>query len=311
MIERSAHPLTPTPNAQRSTPTGAWLLAVRPKTLPAALAPVLVGSACAYAVGAFRLGPALAALVGALLLQIASNLANDVFDFEKGLDTHERLGPTRVTHAGLLTPAQVRGGLGVVIALAVLIGVYLTYAAGIVVVVIGLASIGAAVAYTGGPYPLGYHGLGDPAVMIFFGFVAVCGTAYVQALAVPDIAWVAALPVGALTTAILVVNNLRDLETDARGGKRTLAVRFGRAFTLREYRWLLISAYAVPIGIALGSRASAWLLLPLLTLPLAFRLLRRDERETGRALNAELAATAQLLFFYSALFAAGIALGYR
>ena len=297
------------PSAHRVSP---WLTAIRPKTLPAAVAPVLVGSACAYSVGGFRMGPALAALIGALLLQIASNLANDVFDFEKGLDTPARLGPTRVTHAGLLTPGQVRAGLAVVIALAIAIGLYLTYVAGIAVVVIGITSILAAVAYTGGPYPLGYHGLGDVAVMIFFGFVAVCGTVWVQALDVPVLAWWASLPVGALITAILVVNNLRDIETDAAGGKRTLAVRLGRRGTIEEYRILVHAAYAVPFALLLFTDlVGAAVLLPVLTYPLALRLVRRVARDTGRELNAVLIGTAQLVFLHSALFAAGIALGAR
>ena len=295
----------------RSVPSaaGRWLTAIRPKTLPAAVAPVLVGSACAWAVGGFRTAPAIAALIGALLLQIASNLANDVLDFRKGLDTEDRLGPTRVVQAGLLSAHAVTIGLLVTIGLALAVGVYLTMVAGIAVIVIGIASILAAIAYTGGPYPLGYHGLGEVAVMIFFGFVAVCGTAYVQALTVPSLAWWAALPVGALTTAILVVNNLRDLETDARGGKRTVAVRIGRGRTIEEYRWLVIVAYAVPALLLALGRVDAWVLLPLLTLPLAIRLTRRIAREEGRALNASLAATAQLLFLYATLFAAGIVLG--
>ena len=286
---------------------------------------MLVGTACAHAIGGFSAGPALAALIGALLLQIASNLANDVLDFQKGLDTHERLGPTRVTQAGLLTPRQVMMGLVVTIGLALAVGVYLTAVAGIAVIVMGLSSIIAAIAYTGGPYPLGYNGLGEVAVMIFFGFVAVCGTTYVQALEVPRIAWLAAIPVGALTTAILVVNNLRDIETDARGGKHTVAVRIGRANTIREYELLLLAAYVVALLIALSYRDGfvrpgaadpfragmlAWLL-PLLSLPLAWRLKKRVETETGRALNPVLAGTAQLLFVFSTLFAAGIALGSR
>ncbi|HUF12686.1 MAG TPA: 1,4-dihydroxy-2-naphthoate polyprenyltransferase [Longimicrobiales bacterium] len=305
--------LTPHPQSKRPPPAffGSWLLAIRPKTLPAAIAPVAVGTACAYAVDGFRAGPALAALIGALLLQIASNLANDVFDFEKGVDTGDRLGPTRVVQSGLLSARQVRFGLGLVIALALAIGVYLTWVAGAVVVVIGLSSIGAAIAYTGGPYPLGYHGLGDIAVMLFFGFVAVCGTAYVQALYVPTLAWWSAIPVGALATAILVVNNLRDLETDARAGKRTLAVRLGRARAVLEYRLLLAAAYALPVVLVAVDVLHVWALLPLLTLPLALRLGRRVARERGEPLNQALAATARLLFLHGVLFAAGIALGAR
>jgi len=257
------------------------------------------------------IGPAIAALFGALLLQIASNLANDVVDYEKGLDTADRLGPIRVVSAGLLSVRAVTAGLIVVIVLAVLVGIYLTWAAGTAVVVIGITSILAAIAYTGGPYPLGYHGLGDVAVFVFFGFVAVCGTAYVQALRVPQLAWWAALPVGALATAILVVNNLRDLDTDARGGKRTLAVRIGRAWTIREYVALHAVPYLVPIGLFVGGRLNAWVLLPLLAAPLSLRLARRIPAETGIALNRTLAATALVLFVFAALFATGIVLGSR
>ena len=296
-----------TPNAPGAV--ARWVLAARPKTLTAAAAPVLVGTACAYAAGGFRAGPALAALAGALLLQVGANLANDVFDFEKGADTHDRLGPTRVVQSGLLSAAAVRRAMVVVFGLALLVGVYLTWVAGPAIVVIGLLSIAAAVAYTGGPYPLGYNGLGDIAVFVFFGFVAVCGTAWVQAGAVPDLAWWAAVPVGALTTAILVVNNVRDIETDERAGKRTLAVRLGRPGAVAEYRYLLLAAYAVPAALFATGGLGWPVLLPLLTAPLAVSLYRRVRDTTGRALNPSLGATARLLFLHGALFAAGIALG--
>jgi len=188
----------------------AWILAARPATLTAAFAPVAVGTACAWRVGGFRWDAALAALLGAFLIQIATNFANDMFDFQKGADTEERLGPTRAAQAGLLTVRQLRRGIIVAFALALGTGIYLTSIAGPAVIVIGLASMAAGLAYTGGPFPLAYNGLGDVFVMGFFGFVAVCGTAFVQALSVPDVAWVASIPIGALATAILVVNNVRD-----------------------------------------------------------------------------------------------------
>lgn len=284
----------------------AWVIAARPPTLSAALVPVAVGTACAFAEGSLRAGPALAALLGALLLQIAANFANDVFDFEKGADTAERLGPVRAVQAGLLAPSTVRRGLYVVIALALLVGAYLTAAAGPVIVVIGLASIAAAVAYTGGPYPLGYHGLGDVFVMLFFGFVAVLGTTFVQVGHVTELALYAAVPVGALATAILVVNNLRDIATDRVAGKRTLAVRFGERGSLVEYTALLLSAYAVPVLLLVVKHAPVTVLLPLLTLPLAGRLVRAVARERGRALNPLLKQTALLLLAYGLLFALGL-----
>ncbi len=284
----------------------AWVIAARPPTLSAALVPVAVGTACAFAEGSLKAGPALAALAGALLLQIAANFANDVFDFEKGADTSERLGPVRAVQAGLLAPSTVRRGLYVVIALALLVGGYLTAAAGPVIVVIGLASIAAAVAYTGGPYPLGYHGLGDVFVMLFFGFVAVLGTTFVQVGRVTELALYAAVPVGALATAILVVNNLRDIDTDRVAGKRTLAVRFGERGSLVEYGALLLAAYVVPVLLLAAKHAPATVLLPLLTLPLGWRLVRAVARERGRALNPLLKQTALLLLAYGLLFALGL-----
>ena len=286
-----------------------WVMAARPATLTAAAAPVLVGTAAAWAVGAFHAGPALAALAGALLLQVAANLANDVFDFEKGADTEHRLGPTRVVQSGLLSARAVRRGLAVVLALALAVGVYLVWVGGPVIVAIGILSILAAIAYTGGPYPLGYNGLGDIAVFLFFGFVAVCGTTFVQAGHVPAISWWAAVPVGALTTAILVVNNIRDIETDAVAGKRTLAVRFGRRAILGEYAGLFLVAYGVPVVLAATGRLAWPVLLPLLSAPVAVRWFRHVRRETGRALNPARGGTARLLFLFALLFAAGIALG--
>jgi 1,4-dihydroxy-2-naphthoate octaprenyltransferase len=290
-------------------PVGRWIMAIRPATLPAAVTPVLVGTAAAFAVGQARWGPALAALLGALLLQIGANLANDLFDFEKGADTEHRLGPTRVVQAGLLSPQAVRGATIGTFLLAAAVGLYLVWVAGWPVVAIGLLSITAAVAYTGGPYPLGYNGLGDLAVFVFFGLVAVCGTAYVQAGTVPALAWLAAIPVGTLVTAILVVNNVRDLPTDAAAGKRTLAVRFGRPAALAEYAVLLLAAYLIPAGLFFSGLLDAWVLLPFLTAPLAVDLTRRVFEDRGRALNRSLGRTARLAVLFGALFAAGIALG--
>ncbi len=287
----------------------AWVLACRPATLTAAVSPVAVGSACAHAAGSARLGPALAALVGAMLLQIGSNLANDAFDFEKGADTADRLGPLRTAQAGLLTPKALRAGIVAVFTLALLVGVYLTVVSGPVIVAIGIASMIAAVAYTAGPYPLGYHGLGDVFVMLFFGFVAVCGTAYVQVGHVPALAVLASIPVGALATAILVVNNVRDVATDVVAGKRTLPVRFGRAAGLAEYAVLVVLAYGIPVVLCVSGLRKFPVLLPLVSAPLAVRLVRSVFRDTGRALNAMLVGTARLLFLHALLFAAGIAAG--
>lgn len=296
------------PEGVRPGSLRAWILACRPATLTAALSPVLVGTAVAYVLGGMKLGPALSALAGAMLIQIATNFANDVFDHEKGADTHERLGPTRAVQAGLLTPRQVRIGLLVTIALALPFGVHLALVGGWPIVVIGVASILSGIAYTGGPYPLGYHGLGDVFVFVFFGLVAVCGTAFVQLGHVPPLAWAAAVPVGALATAVLVVNNVRDRDTDVVAGKRTLAVRFGRRAAVIEYAMLLAAAYAVAIALAVHD-GRRFALLVLATFPRAMRLLRTLATTDGRPLNACLAGTAQLLLAYSLLFSLGLAAG--
>ena len=288
--------------------TRAWILAARPATLTAAFAPVAVGTACAWRVGGFRWDAALAALLGAFLIQIATNFANDMFDFQKGADTEERLGPTRAAQAGLLSVRQLRRGIIVTFMLALGMGIYLTWIAGPAVIVIGLASMTAGLAYTGGPFPLAYNGLGDVFVMAFFGFVAVCGTTFVQALFVPQIAWAASVPIGALATGILVVNNVRDFEGDARAGKTTLVVRFGREGGVREYAFLLTVAYATPVVMFVLGWTSAWVCLPLLTVLWAVRLLRSLVNDRGVALNQTLSETAKLLSLFGILFAIGIAL---
>jgi 1,4-dihydroxy-2-naphthoate octaprenyltransferase len=231
-----------------------------------------------------------------------------MFDFQKGADTHERLGPLRAAQSGLLSVRQLRQGIFATFALAAVAGVYLTWIAGPAVVVIGLASIAAGLAYTGGPFPLAYNGLGDVFVMAFFGFVAVCGSAFVQALFVPDLAWAASVPIGALATAILTVNNVRDFEGDALAGKTTLVVRFGREAGVREYAALLSAAYLVPFIIWLAGWTSAWVCLPLLSVPWAARLFRSVASDRGVALNRTLAGTAKLLSGFGVLFAIGIAL---
>jgi 1,4-dihydroxy-2-naphthoate octaprenyltransferase len=285
----------------------AWLLATRPATLTVGLVPVLIGTAIAHTMGALRVGPAIAALLGAVFIQIGTNLANDVFDYEKGADTAERLGPLRVTQAGLLKPGQVRRGMAISFALAVLAGIYLTWVAGPIIVVIGALSIASGIAYTGGPYPLGYNGLGDLFVFVFFGFVAVCGTSFVESGQVPRLALWAALPVGAIATAVLVVNNVRDHATDVKAGKRTLVVRFGRGFGVVEYLALTGLAYVVPIGLLTAGFGGWALLLPLVTLPLALPLCRSVVRDRqGALLNRTLAGTARLLLLYGVLFAIGI-----
>lgn len=285
-----------------------WLLAIRPKTLPAAASSVIVGTALARWHGGFAPGPALAALVIALLLQIGSNLANDVYDDERGTHTADRLGPTRVTHAGLLSRAQVKQGMAAVFVLAFTCGLYLVTVRGWLVLVIGIAAIISAIAYTGGPYPLGYHGLGEVFVFLFFGVAAVVGTYWVQTGETLPAAWLMSVPLGLLITGIIVVNNLRDIEQDREGGKRTVAVRIGAQATKWEYAACIALAYLVlAFGVAI-----AWLpvlaLLALLSLPLALKPLWVVFTEAGRPLNAALAATGQLTLAFSVLFALALLL---
>ena len=289
-----------------STRAGIWLEAARPRTLPAAVVPVVVGTACAHATHAVAWGAALAALGGALAIQIGTNFANDVYDAERGADGPDRVGPVRAVAAGLVSAAAMKRAMIAAFAVACAFGAYLVAVAGWPIAAVGIASIAAGIAYTGGPWPLGYHGLGDVAVFAGFGLVAVCGTAYVEVGAVPAIAWWAALPVGALATAILVVNNLRDRATDARAGKRTLAVRLGRRGALAEYVVLLALAYVVPVALAIARRAPACAL-PAASLPLAgFELRALVAAATGPEHNRRLAGTARLLLVHGVLFAVGL-----
>ena len=297
------------PAAQGGITRGrAWLLATRPKTLPAALSPVIVGAAAAAGDGAFAALPALAALAGALLLQIGVNLANDYFDFHSGIDTAERKGPLRVTQSGLIPPGQVRLAMAAALAAAALVGVYLVARGGTPILAVGVASILAALAYSGGPWPLASKGVADLFVFVFFGPVAVCGTYFVQAGALTPAPAAAAIGPGLLITAILVVNNLRDIETDARAGKRTLAVRLGARGALAEYVLLLVGAFLAPPMLLAGGVRGAAILLPLLSVPLAIPLVRTlaTRREDGPAMNAALAGTARLTLVYCLLLAIGL-----
>ena len=286
-----------------------WILASRPRTLTAAMTPVVVGTALAVQAHAFNAPLALAALISAILIQIGANFANDLYDFKKGADTPDRLGPTRVTSAGLLAPRTVEIGMWLTFGLAALFGLYLIYAGGWPILAIGVASILAGIAYTGGPVPLGYIGLGDLLVFVFFGLIAVGGTFYVQAHTVAPQVYFAAAAVGVLTTNILVVNNVRDADTDRAAGKRTLAVLLGRNAARGEYVLLLLVAYATPLVLWLAFGLSPWVLLALLSLPLAIRLARTVLTATdGPALNQALAGTAQLLAVFGVLLAIGIIL---
>ena len=291
------------------TSAGTWLLAIRPATLPAAVSGVVVGLGAARAVGTpFRADMALGCLGVALLLQIAANLANDLSDFRRGVDTPARMGPVRVAAAGLVTERQLEIAIGVTILLAVLVGIPLVIAGGPVLLGLGVLAIVAALAYSGGPWRYGYRALGELFVFIFFGLVAVVGTAWLQAARIDPLFVGAAVPVGALITAILVVNNLRDLPTDAAAGKRTLAVVLGARGTVVEYGTLIAAAFIVPV-ILVAAGAGLPVLLPLLALPLALPLWRTVRTfSEPRELNAVLRATARLSLIYGILFAAGLAI---
>jgi 1,4-dihydroxy-2-naphthoate octaprenyltransferase len=286
-------------------------MAVRPKTLAAAVSPVLIGTGLAAFRGAFRPLPALMALIGALLIQIATNLANDYYDFVRGADTAERVGPVRVTQAGLLAPATVRRAMVAVMVAAVLVGSYLVWVGGWPILWVGVLSLVCAVAYTGGPFPLAYLGLGDLFVFVFFGLVAVAGTYWVQARALPPDALLAGAGVGALSTAILVVNNLRDLATDTRVGKRTLAVRIGCLATAVQYTILLVVGVAAPVlGILVYEWPTVTAAAGLVTTVVCVTPLRtvwghRDPRELVPALGQ----TARGVALYGILLATALAWG--
>ena len=305
------------------TRTKAWLMAARPQTLPVGVSPIIVGTGLALHDGVFEPLPAFAALLGALLIQIGTNFANDYFDAVKGTDTDEREGFTRVTQSGLIQPAEVKRAMYLTFAVAILTGVYLVYIGGLPILVVGLSSVAAGLLYTGGPYPYGYRGLGDLFVFVFFGLVAVTGTYYVQAVAVmaqplsltipPEtitgMVVAASLPAAGLATAVLVVNNIRDRETDAKTGKRTLVVLLGYRWSRVEFLLLVGLAYAIPCAFAIVGYGLP-VLLPLLTLPFAVSLSRTVLTETsGAALNPALETTGKLLAAHSVLFAIGLAFG--
>ncbi|MFB6092922.1 MAG: 1,4-dihydroxy-2-naphthoate polyprenyltransferase [Haloquadratum sp.] len=310
-------------STQDITRREAWVIAARPQTLPAAASPVVVGVGLALHDGVFAALPALAALVGAGLIQIGTNFANDYYDAVQGADTEDREGFTRVTAGGLIEPETVKRAMYLAFAAAILVGSYLVYVGGVPILVIGLLSVASGIAYTGGPYPLGYHGLGDLFVFVFFGLVAVAGTYYVQAAAalagplptgippgtLPATAFVAALPMAALATDILVVNNVRDREEDAQTGKRTLAVRFGYEFARAEFVAMLALAYAAPLWFLVRPGFTAAVALPYLTLPYALDVTRTMLEETsGDVLNPTLERAGRLLAAYAIAFAVGLSL---
>ena len=281
-------------------------MAIRPKTLPAAIAPVLIGTAMAYGNGVEHFPSAIAALLGALAIQVATNLANDYFDFKKGADTKERVGPTRVTAAGLVSPRAMQAAMIITFSLAAVISIYLIARAGWPIAVVGALSILSGFFYSAGPGPLGYLGLGEPFVLIFFGPVAVGGTYYVQAMELNWAAVAAGLAPGFLSVAILCVNNLRDIEGDRRAGKKTLAVRFGASFARLEYLFSIAAAGLIPAVIFLMTQEAPW---SLLSCGIVFwatpEIKTMFTKNDGALLNGVLARTGKLLMLYSVLFSIG------
>jgi len=283
-----------------------WILACRPKTLWAGIAPVIIGTAMAFEDGKGHLPAALCALCGAVFIQIGANFANDYYDCLKGADRSGRKGPLRVTQAGLVAPAVMKKAFSGAFALAVIAGLYLIWRGGVPVLAIGVLSILFGILYTGGPLPLGYLGLGEVFVLIFFGFIAVGGTYYVQALEINSTVLVAGIAPGLFSSAILTVNNLRDIDADRESGKKTLAVRFGRLFSRLEYALTIGAACLVPVPLVLLTRAHYWSLAALLTLIFAVPSVKTVFlREEGNVLNGVLAQTGKLLLLYSLLFSWG------
>ncbi len=288
------------------SPVHVWTMATRPKTLPAAIAPVIAGTAGAVHEGGEHWPTAILAMVTALLLQIAANFANDALDFRRGADTADRLGPTRITASGLVSADAVMRATALVLGLAVLTGLPLVLRGGWLILLIGLAAIVCAVAYTGGPFPLAYLGLGEIFVFLFFGLAAVAGTAYVQTGELTALALTTSVPIGALAVAILVVNNLRDIDTDRRAGKRTMAVRLGERGTRWEYGALLAVAGAAPI-VFWGVGWLNWsCVLTIIWWPFGAGLWNQVTSRTGRDLNPILVNTGRALLYYSLALAAAL-----
>jgi 1,4-dihydroxy-2-naphthoate polyprenyltransferase len=286
-----------------------WILASRPRTLPAAIAPVLVGTALAAYEDEFHVLPFLAAMVGSTFIQIGTNLSNDYSDARRGADTEDRLGPVRVTAGGLMPPKHVLVGTYIAFGIAVAAGLYLAAVAGWELLVVGVASILAGVLYTGGPRPYGYEGLGELFVFVFFGIVAVVGSYYVQTEELRWEAFALAVPVGLLSSAILVVNNVRDIDTDRRAGKHTLAVKLGRERARRLFTAMVVASFTAPVVILALGGLTPWLLITLAAVPLGIPLIKTvSSHSDGPALNRALAGTGRLLAVFSVLLSAGVLL---
>ncbi|MBU1096907.1 MAG: 1,4-dihydroxy-2-naphthoate polyprenyltransferase [Ignavibacteriae bacterium HGW-Ignavibacteriae-2] len=293
-------------SAKKINKLQSWILASRPKTLPAAFVPVAIGSALAYNDNQFNAGAVAVALICSFLIQIGTNFVNDLYDFIAGTDKKDRVGPTRVLASGLISVNEMKIGISITFSSAFILGMYLVYISSWITLIIGIVSIIAGFAYTAGPFPLAYNGLGDVFVFLFFGFVGTIGTYYVQTLTVTEFVVWASVPVGALITNILVINNYRDIDEDRLAGKNTLAVKFGRNFTRFQYVSFMILSYLVPFIAFFTYKQSYLLFLPLITIPLSIKLIRMIYIFEGKELNKTLELTAKLSAIYGILFAIGI-----
>lgn len=282
-----------------------WVLAARPKTLWASVAPVVIGSAMAFESGGLHIMSALSALLGAVLIQIGTNFANDYFDFHKGADAEGRLGPTRAVQAGWVSPSAMKTAFMAVFALSLLPGAYLIWRAGLPLAIIGLLSILFGILYTAGPYPLGYVGLGEVFVIIFFGPVAVGGTYYAQTLTISMPVVVSGLAPGLFSVAILTVNNLRDVQSDYRAGKKTLAVRFGATFSKFEYLLSVVIACLIPLILLFIEDKHLYSLMTPIVLLAAIPSIKKVFTSEGTVLNHVLESTGKMLLAYSMIFSIG------
>ena len=285
-----------------------WILAIRVKTLPAAIAPVLVGSALSYKDSFFDIFIFFMTLLAALLIQIGTNFANDVFDFQKGTDRDDRLGPTRATQAGLITPENMKKAMWKAFSMSIFVGLYLAFIGGWPIVIIGLASIIAGIAYTGGPYPLGYNGFGELFVFLFFGIIAVPGSFYLQSGTVNADSIYLGASMGMISSAILVVNNLRDINTDKVTGKKTLAVSFGVIFSYFEYFILILGPYIIHLYLIINNSYKLSMFIVFFSLPIALHLFFQLIIKKGSELNNVLASTSRLLVLFALLTSFGLIL---
>ena len=292
----------------KPTKLQSWILASRPRTLPAALVPVMVGSALAIYHGIFFPAYSIVAFLCSILIQIGTNFTNDLYDYLKGTDTEERKGPLRVLASGLISVKEMKWGIFLVFFTAFLLGLYLVYSVGLMILWIGIFSIVAGLAYTAGPFPLAYNGLGDLFVFIFFGIVGTVGTYYLHAQQFTSLAFLISLPVGALITNILIVNNYRDIEEDKTAGKNTLAVLLGREFSRYEYVFFILVSFFIPFLLHFKYDFNIWIFLPYITLPIAITLVKMIYALTGTQLNKTLELSAKFSAIYGLLLSIGIIL---